>query len=219
MSEQYIALFGGDWQAHADDAALVRDHLVGLDGRVLDLGCGPGQWSGHLHAHGADVTGVDVVPEFIDYARTHFPGPQFRLGSMTDLALPDHTVAGILSWYSTIHLPPAELDGVLIEFRRMLAPSGRLVIGFFGSDDGVAAFDHKVYTAYRWPVDEFAARLARAGLTELQRLRQQFPERPDRKYAAIAATATATSWPTASESAPKTTSDLDRVRPIKLEQR
>ena len=142
MSEQYIALFKGDSQADVDDAALVREHLVGLDGRVLDLGCGPGQWSAYLHSFGADVTGVDLVPEFIDHAQTNFPGPEFRLGSMTDLNLPDHSVAGILSWYSTIHLPPPELDGVLTEFRRMLAPSGKLVIGFFDSADGVAAFDH-----------------------------------------------------------------------------
>jgi hypothetical protein len=85
-----------------------------------------------------------------------------------------------------IDLPPAELDAVLAGFRRILIPSGRLVIGFFDSDDGVAAFDHKVHTAYRWPVDEFSARLTRAGFTELQRIRQQFP---DRQYAAIAATA------------------------------
>jgi SAM-dependent methyltransferase len=191
MSQQYITLFDGDWQAHVDDTALVRGHLVGLDGAVLDLGCGPGHWSAYLHSLGADVTGVDLVPEFIDYARTHFPGPEFRLGSMTGLDLPDHSVAGILSWYSTIHLPPPELDGVLTEFRRMLALSGRLVIGFFDSDDEVAAFDHKVYPAYRWPVDEFSARLTNAGFTEIQRLRQQFPDRPDRKYAAIAATAAA----------------------------
>ena len=70
------------------------------------------------------------------------------------------------------------------------------MIGFFGSDDETAAFDHKVHTAYRWPVDEFSARLTKAGFTELQRLRQQFPNRPDRKYAAIAATAAASQWPT-----------------------
>ncbi|MGW4942135.1 class I SAM-dependent DNA methyltransferase [Actinoplanes sp. NPDC004185] len=191
MSEQYIALFGGDWQAHAEDTALVRGHLGGMDGTVLDLGCGPGHWTAYLHALGTDVTGVDWVPEFIDYARTHFPGPEFRLASMTGLDLPDRSVSGILAWYSTIHLPPAELDAVLAGFHRILSPSGRLVIGFFDSDDGVAAFDHKVHTAYRWPVDEFSARLSRAGFTELQRIRQQFPDRPDRKYAAIAATAVA----------------------------
>ncbi len=186
MSEQYIGLFDGDWQ-DKDDTALIRDHLTGLDGPVLDLGCGPGHWTGYLHSLGADVTGIDLVPEFLDHARAHFPGPEFRLGSMTGLDRPDHSVAGLLSWYSTIHLPPPELDLALTEFRRLLAPAGRLVIGFFDSDDGVAAFDHKVVTAYRWPVDEFSARLVKAGFTELQRLRQQVPERPDRRYAAIAA--------------------------------
>lgn len=189
LSEQYIALFDGDWKSHAE-TDLVRDHLAGLDGTVLDLGCGPGHWSAYLHSHGADVIGVDLVPEFIAHARAHFPGPDFRLGSMTDLAIPDHSVAGILSWYSTIHFPPSELAGVLAEFHRMLKPPGRLVIGFFDSDDEVAAFDHKVHTAYRWPADEFATHLAKAGFTELQRLRHRSPDRPDRRYATIAATTT-----------------------------
>ncbi|MFI5842998.1 class I SAM-dependent methyltransferase [Catenuloplanes sp. NPDC051500] len=187
LSQQYIDLFDGDWQTFEDETALVRDHLVGVDGRVLDLGCGPGHWTAYLHAHGADVTGVDLVPEFVAYARESFPGPEFRLGSMTELGLPDRSVAGILSWYSTIHLPPEELDEVLAEFQRMLTPAGRLVIGFFDSDDTVAAFDHAVHTAYRWPVDEFSARLVGAGFIELRRLRQRFPDRPDRRYAAIAA--------------------------------
>ncbi|MFY1577522.1 class I SAM-dependent methyltransferase [Verrucosispora sp. WMMD703] len=189
MSAQYIALFDGGGQAHADDTALIRDHLAGLDGAVLDLGCGPGHWTAYLHSLGVEVTGIDLVPEFIDHARANFPGPAFRLGSMTELDVPDHSVDGVLSWYSTIHLPPPELDHVLTEFRRMLTPSGRLVIGFFDSEDEVAEFDHKVLTAYRWPVDEFSARLIRAGFRELRRLQQQFPDRPDRRYAAIAATA------------------------------
>ncbi|MDP9794932.1 SAM-dependent methyltransferase [Catenuloplanes nepalensis] len=188
-SEQYIALFDGDWRTFADETALVREHLVGVEGRVLDLGCGPGHWTAYLHARGADVTGVDLVPEFVDHARATFPGPEFRLGSMTELDVADRSVAGILSWYSTIHLPPEELDRVLADFHRMLVQDGKLVIGFFDSDDTVTAFDHAVLTAYRWPVDEFSARLAKAGFRELRRLRQQFPDRPDRRYAAIAASA------------------------------
>lgn len=189
MSEQYIDLFDGDWQAHEDDTALIQRHLTGLSGPVLDLGCGPGHWSAYLHSLGVDVTGIDMVPEFIAHARATHPGPEFRLGSMTQLDAPEHSLAGILTWYSTIHLPPAELDRVLAEFRRLLASSGMLIAGFFDSDDTVAQFDHKVITAYRWPVDVFAEHLANAGFTEVQRLQQQFAERPDRKYAAIAARA------------------------------
>ena len=189
MSEQYIALSAGGWQEHEQDTALVGRYLTGLSGPVLDLGCGPGHWTSYLHALGADVTGVDVVPEFVAHARATYPGPQFRLGSMTELGLPEHAAAGILSWYSTIHLPPAQLRRVLLELRRLLAPGGVLVVGFFDSDDGVAAFDHKVLPAYRWPVDAFAAQLRSAGFSELERLQHQHPERPDRRYAAIAAVA------------------------------
>lgn len=185
-SEQYIGLFDGVGHAHEDDTAFIRRHLTGLPGPVLDLGCGPGHWTAYLHFLGVDVTGVDIVPEFIAHARTAHPGPEFRLGSMTEADVSEHSLAGILTWYSTIHLPPADLDRVLTEFRRLLAPSGMLVAGFFASDDDVAEFDHKVITAYRWPVDVFAEHLVKAGFTEVQRLRQQFPERPDRNYAAIA---------------------------------
>lgn len=188
MSEQYIGLIDeGDWQKQDDDTALIRRHLTGLCGPVLDLGCGPGHWTAYLDSLGADVTGIDMVPEFIAHAQASHPGPEFRLGSMTDLDAPDHSVAGILSWYSTIHLPPSELDRVLTEFRRLLCSSGMLVVAFFDSEDDVAAFDHRVITAYRWPADVFAEHLAKAGFTEVQRLRQQFAERPDRRYAAIAA--------------------------------
>ena len=189
MSEQYIGLVGDGSQEHGDDLDLVRRHLGGLAGPVLDLGCGPGQWTSYLHSLGADVTGVEMVPEFVAHARANHPGIEFRHCSMTDLGMPDHSVAGILSWYSTIHLAPSELDSVLAEFRRLLEPSGVLVIGFFDSDDDVAPFDHKVIAAYRWPAEALSARLARAGFVEVERLRRQVPERPDRRYGAIAARA------------------------------
>ncbi|MDQ3610066.1 MAG: class I SAM-dependent methyltransferase [Actinomycetota bacterium] len=188
-AEQCISLFDGDVQEHEDDATLVRRHLTGLVGPVFDLGCGPGHWTAYLHSLGAEVTGIDMVPEFIAHARATHPGPEFRLASMFELDLPDHSVAGILAWYSTIHLPPPELDHALSEFRRLLTSSGTLVVGFFDSDDDVATFDHKVTTAYRWPADVFSERLAQAGFREVQRLQQQFADRPDRKYAAIAARA------------------------------
>ena len=190
MSKQYIGLFDGGWQDHADDTAFVRRHLTELPGPVLDLGCGPGHWTAYLQSCGADVTGVDMVPEFIAHAREAHRDSEFRLGSMTEVDLPAHSVAGILAWYSTIHVPPPELDGALAGFRRLLTSGGVLVVGFFDSDDSVTGFDHKVTTAYRWPVDVFAQHLTTAGFTELQRLQRHSPERPDRKHAAIAARAT-----------------------------
>ncbi|MEV1332654.1 class I SAM-dependent methyltransferase [Micromonospora costi] len=187
VADLYIELFGASRHVPADDLALIGRHLSGRPGAVLDLGCGPGHITGYLRSLGADARGIDVVPEFIAHARATHPSVEFQVGSMDDLDVADHSVAGILAYYSLIHLPPEELDGVLAEFRRVMAPAGRLVVGFFDGDE-VSAFDHKVVTAYRWPVDEMSKRLARAGFTEVERLQRPADE-TQRAQAAIAAIA------------------------------
>jgi hypothetical protein len=52
------------------------------------------------------------------------------------------------------------------------------------------AFDHKVTTAYYWPVDAFADRLRQAGFTEIERQQRPGIAKPGhRPHAAIAAIA------------------------------
>jgi len=79
----------------------------------------------------------------------------------------------------------SELDRALDELRRAIADDGILVTGCFTAAE-VGPFDHKVLTAYRWPVDEFAQRLTSAGFAVLERI-----ERPAdgsvRAHAAVAA--------------------------------
>ena len=185
VAELYIELFGTPQQVHADDLAFIGRHLTIRSGPVLDLGCGPGHITGYLRSLGVDAAGIDMVPEFIAHARETHPGGSYQLGSIETLDVADHSIAGILAWYSLIHLPPDKLDGVLAEFRRATSPGGVLVLGLFDGDE-VAAFDHKVITAYRWPVDEISERLARAGFKEVERMRRR-DENTHRPLTAIAA--------------------------------
>jgi ubiquinone/menaquinone biosynthesis C-methylase UbiE len=188
MAEQYIELVRST-QVHADDLALIARHLSIRPGAVLDVGCGPGHLTAHLRSLEVDATGLDLVPEFIDHARVTHPDGRYELGSMHQLPVPDRSVAGILAWYSLIHLPPDDLDGVLAELRRAMAPAGTLVVGLFDGDE-IVAFEHKVVTAYYWPVDAFAERLRQAGFTEIERRRRPGVQEPGhRPHAAIAAIA------------------------------
>jgi SAM-dependent methyltransferase len=153
------------------------------------VGCGPGHLTAHLRSLEVEAIGLDLVPEFIAHARVNHRAGRYVLGSIRQLPVPDRSVAGILAWYSLIHLPPDELDGALAELRRAMAPAGRLVVGFFDGDE-LLAFDHKVVTAYYWPVDAFAERLGLAGFTEIERLRRPGVTEPGRRpHAVIAAIA------------------------------
>ena len=189
VAERYIELFGSSAALHADDLAFISRHLSIRPGAVLDVGCGPGHLTAHLSSLGIDATGIDMVPEFLDHARTAHPDGRYVLGSTHQLPVADRSVDGILAWYSLIHVPPAGLGDTLAELRRVIAPGGTLVAGFFDGDE-VVEFDHKVVAAYYWPVDELSARLLQAGFTEVEReQRRGMPEAGIRPHAAIAAMA------------------------------
>jgi SAM-dependent methyltransferase len=183
VADRYIELFGTVAQTHADDLAFIERHLTIRPGRVLDLGCGPGHLTAHLRSRGVDAVGIDPVPEFVAHARAAHPDGDYRPGSLETLDAAEY--AGILAWFSLIHLPPHEVDGALAALRRVTAPAGTLVVGFFSADE-VGPFDHKVTTAYRWPPDEVAARLKRAGFAEVDRTHRP-ADGTHRPYGAIAA--------------------------------
>nr|WP_206324314.1 class I SAM-dependent methyltransferase [Streptomyces sp. HNM0574] len=155
--------------------AAFAEHVLGTaPGPVAELGCGPGQLTAHLRGLGLDAFGVDLSPAMIDLARAAYPDLRFELGSMDALdalGVADGALAGVVGWYSVIHTPPSEIPAYLAEFGRVLAPGGYLLLAFFEAEGGpVTEFDHKVTTAYRWPVGELARLAAAAGFTETGRM-------------------------------------------------
>ncbi|MFF0578838.1 class I SAM-dependent DNA methyltransferase [Streptosporangium saharense] len=145
--------------------------LVRGSGPVAELGCGPGLVTAHLRDLGVDVSGVDLSPVMIDIARATYPDLRFEVGSMDALDLADDHLRGVVSWYSIIHVPPGEVPAYLAEFRRVLAPGGHLLLAFFESEgDPVTPFDHRVTTAYRWPIDDLAKLAVNAGFREIGRM-------------------------------------------------
>lgn len=173
---EYAAVLGSMSAVHLDDSALVSRWADGLDGPVLDLGCGPGHWTAFLAGHrtadggrdrgGLDVSGVDPVPPFVEHARRTHPGIRYEVGTAEHLSADDGSLGGVLAWYSLVHHAPDVIGEPLREIARVLRPGGRLLVGFFEAPT-LEPFDHAVVTAWRWPVAELAVRLEAAGLTVL----------------------------------------------------
>jgi SAM-dependent methyltransferase len=104
-----------------------------VDGPVVDVGCGPGEVTAILHDLGVDVSGIDLSPGMIELARHNHPGIRFETGSMTEPL--DTSVAGILAWWSLIHIPDDEVPVVLRHFHRATRPDGLLMLGFHVGDE------------------------------------------------------------------------------------
>lgn len=144
-------------------------------GPVLDLGCGPGRITAHLAALGLDARGIDLSPAMVEQARARHPGLDFRVGQITALDLPADSAAGLVAWYSLIHIPPAEHPGVLRGFRRILTPGGLLLVAFHVGDERrhiTDAYGHTGldYEAYRLPPDRVEQQAVAAGFEPVARL-------------------------------------------------
>jgi SAM-dependent methyltransferase len=135
---------------------------------VADIGCGTGLVTAHLHSWGVDVFGIDLSPGMLAVAQREHPQLRFEVGSMTDLDLPDGTLAGLTASYSTIHIPDALLPHVFAEFARVLAPGGHALMSFQVGDEPLRLSEglgHKIALDVHWRrPEQVADLLSAAGL-------------------------------------------------------
>jgi SAM-dependent methyltransferase len=142
----------------------------GNDGPVADVGCGTGLITAYLRDLGVDAFGVDLSPGMIEVARRDHPGLRFEVGSMTGLDLADASVAGLLAWFSLIHVPDEAVPAVLAHFRWVLRPGAPLLLGFHAGagsylkTQGYGGHPMRVYIHRREPA-RVAAWLLDAGFT------------------------------------------------------
>jgi SAM-dependent methyltransferase len=114
-------LEGGYW-GHYD---VIRRHLVG-NGRVLDLGCGTGQYAHCFDSR--QYVGVDIDPAYISAAREKHPQHRFEVHDGRSLPFADGEfdacmISGVLH-----HLDDAAADCVLGQAQRVIRSGGRIVI-------------------------------------------------------------------------------------------
>jgi len=132
IAAAYAEQLGSELAQKPLDRHLLNRFAEGVRDRGLtaDLGCGPGHVARYLREQGAQVLGIDLSPEMIREARQRNPEIEFRVGDMRSLDLPDDALAGVLAFYSLIHLEEQEIGPALVEFHRVLAPGGLALFAF-----------------------------------------------------------------------------------------
>jgi len=139
VADAYVERFFDELSHKPFDCDLLDKFAVGLPGTsVLDVGCGPGHVGRYLSERGLQVTGFDLSPAMIKQARRLNPSMTFEVADMRRLPVRDGTCAGIVAFYSIIHIPRADVPAVLAEFLRVLQPDGGLLVAVHGGSGTVS---------------------------------------------------------------------------------
>jgi SAM-dependent methyltransferase len=119
----------GLFQTHLARYAFAKHFFLKVQ-RVLDLGCGTGYGSYYLaeRLQGADVLGMDVASEAVQFAHSEYRHPKlhYLVGDASHTAISSHSFDGIVCFEVIEHIPnPEEL---LMEANRLLRNDGICVI-------------------------------------------------------------------------------------------
>lgn len=148
--------------------ARLADVLAPRGARILDAGSGMGRIGAALQARGHDVTAVEKDPGLVALSRGHYPDLPVVESDILALSRSFLEEAGAPAAYDVVVLVgnvivlAAEDSEVrlLATLRDLLAPEGRVLVGFHPKDGPSHARDY--------PFAEFAEHVAAAGLVVQQ---------------------------------------------------
>lgn len=101
--------------------------------RLLEIGAGHGVSGRYFADEGFEVVCTDLSPALIDRCRAK--GLDAYVMDFAALALPSATFDAVFGMNCLLHVPRADLDGVLREVCRVLAPAGLFYWGQYGGHD------------------------------------------------------------------------------------
>ncbi len=151
----------------------LADQIAGAR-RVVDVGCGPGQFTimAAERLPQAQIVGVDLSPTMIELANGHRAASaavdrvSFEIGDAMALPFADNTFDVAISSGSIKQWPDASRG--LAEIHRILAPGGRAFVLEINSDAPASAIEAQRVKLQHWLFRLLFPRVAAQGMTPAQ---------------------------------------------------
>lgn len=123
------------WGDFADPARerIIEETGIGPGSRVLDVGCGSGEFLATLDRLGATPSGIDPAPAMIAIAQARLSTADIRLGSADDLPWSDGTF-DVVTAFNALQFADDTI-GALHEFARVTRPNGLIAVANWAEGD------------------------------------------------------------------------------------
>jgi len=124
-----------------EEAILQAEHLAGVPGEALEVGCEGGRWSKMLADKGWNLTCVDVNPEALKECRAKLPAANLILSDTeaTTISVPDRNCSLVLC----VEVAPViQSDWFLPEAYRVMK-SGGIMIGVVWNRTSIRGYMHR----------------------------------------------------------------------------
>lgn len=112
-----------------EEFGIIKPYLANLlpGSRILDGGCGLGDWTLYYASKGLDVTGLDISRATVQKLKEKFPHGNFMAGDIRSTGFKDNSFDVYFSWGAFEHFEEG-LGAPLKEARRILKQGGLLFI-------------------------------------------------------------------------------------------
>ena len=122
---------------------IATEFNIGRDFKIADLGCGPGLYAARLAKRGAKVTGIDFSGRSIEYAKEVAAREQLNISYVNqnylEFETEDRFDLVLMIMCDFCALSPTQRKGLLSKFRKILKPSGSVLLDVYS----LAAFEQK----------------------------------------------------------------------------
>lgn len=121
---------------------------------LLEIGAGPGHDSVFFAEHGLEVVATDLSPAMVAFCQRK--GLDARVMDFMHLDFPPESFDAVYALNCLLHVPNADLPGVLQIIRGLLRPGGWLYVGLYGGNggEGVSERDlHQPSRFFSWRTD------------------------------------------------------------------
>ena len=169
-AEKYFQHFQQDSQYHAWYQKFAD--LINPKGQLLDVGCGPGLFTGYLRSQlpTLQITGIDLSPKMIELAKKHVPKANFKTLNSNNIKSLNQHFHAVSNNFVIPYLTHKEAEELIKNCGKLLNPKGHLMLAWIShltlqqevstSSDG----KHKL-TMYYHQLDDIKSLLSDLGMT------------------------------------------------------